>query len=255
MTSERSGDHDGFWEEPFKVHSYDIDAAKRLTLESLLKYFQEAAWNHAEHLGRGYSHLRSRNQVWVLSRMMVVVNAHPEWGDPLILRTWPCGSASLLALRDFELMDNNRRRLSCATSGWLVLDLQSRRPQRIEPILGSMPTISGYRAVGGEALKLQPVAGSGSCTVLAVRHSDLDLNDHVNNTTYARWILDSYPIDFHRTHRLRRISLNFLAEVGCHDSVMLSSSELGELRVAHSVRRQIDGAEACRAELTWEECQ
>jgi medium-chain acyl-[acyl-carrier-protein] hydrolase len=254
MTDETKGDHDGFWEEQVEIHSYDVDSARKLTLESLLKYFQEAAWNHAEHLGRGYAHLRSQNQVWVLSRMMVVVDSFPEWGQSVVVRTWPCGSMSLLALRDFELLNREGRRLLGATSGWLVLDLQSRRPQRIEPILGSMRAFPEYRAVGMEAARLAPVAESSTPTFLDVRYSDLDLNDHVNNTIYARWILDSYPVEFHRAHRLRSLTLNFLAEVGGDDTVVLSSQELGELRMAHAVRRQIDGAEACRAELVWDNC-
>jgi acyl-ACP thioesterase len=254
MTSGWRGEHDGFWEEHLEIHSYDVNISRKLTMESLLRYFQEAAWNHAEHLGLGYSHLRERNQVWVLSRMMVVVDSYPEWGQSVALRTWPCGSMSLLALRDFELLDGTGHRLISATSGWLVLDLPSRRPQRIESILGSIREVPRYRAVGAEAARLAAAAESPDATVLNVKYSDLDLNDHVNNATYARWILDSYPVDFHRTHRLRRFTINFLAEVGADDSVMLSRLELGGLRIAHTIRRRIDGADACRAELGWENC-
>jgi acyl-ACP thioesterase len=253
MSCGEKGERDGFWEEHLQIHSYDVNVARRLTMESLLRYFQEAAWNHAEHLKLGYSHLHSRNQVWVLSRMVVVVDSYPEWGQSVVLRTWPCGSMSLLALRDFELLDVNRRRLLGAASGWLVLDLQSRRPQRIEPILGSIRTFPEYRAAGTEAAKLAAVADSAAHAVLDVKYSDLDLNDHVNNATYACWILDSYPVDFHRAHRLRSMALNFLAEVGGDDSVTLSTQEVEPLRMAHTIRRRIDAAEACRAELIWKD--
>ncbi len=255
MSGMMKGDHDGFWEEHVEVHSYDVDVSRRLTLENLLQYFQEAAWNHAEHLGWGYSRLRSQNQIWVLARMMVVADAYPEWGQSVVLRTWPCGWVSLLALRDFEVLDNEGRKLLAATSSWLVLDLKSRRPQRIEPLLGSMRTFPAHRAVGADANKLPPVAESSPTSIFNVRYSDLDLNLHVNNTTYARWILDSYPVDFHRTHRLRSTTLNFLAEVGGDDAVALSSQDLGEFRIAHSIRRHTDGTEACRAELVWENCK
>ncbi len=252
MTGVTRGDRDGFWEENLEVHSYEVGVDRRLTLESLLKYFQEAAWNHAEHLGRGYSHLRAQNLAWVLSRMMVAVDRYPEWGQPVLLRTWPCGSASLLALRDFEMVDGNGRRLLGATSGWLVIDLQSRRPQRLEPVLGSIRTFPECRALAAEAARLAPVSEVSEPTSLDVKYSDLDLNDHVNNTTYARWILDSYPVEFHRAHRLRCITLNFLAELGGDDAVTLGTRHMEDLRIAHTVRRRIDGAEACRAELIWE---
>lgn len=255
MHGGRKGENGGVWEEHLDIRSYDVDTARKLSMESLLKYFQEAAWNHAEHLGLGYSHLRTRNQIWVLSRMMVLADSYPEWSQSVVLRTWPCGSISLFALRDFELLDDHGRRLLGATSGWLVLDLESRRPQRIEPILASIRAFPENRSVGAEPARLAAAADWSSSTALDVKYSDLDLNDHVNNATYVRWILDSYPVDFHRAHRARSLVINFLAEVGGDDSVTLSMREVGEHRIAHSVRRRIDGAEACRAELTWENRQ
>ena len=219
-----------------------------LTLESLFRYFQEAAWSHAERLGLGYTHLRKRNHAWVLSRMTVAAESYPEWGQPVVVRTWPRGSNGLLALRDFELADRAGRRLAGATSGWIVLDLASRRPQRIEPILGSIRVFPERRAAGGDAEKLA-LAGEPSQSVCsAVKYSDLDLNDHVDNTTYVRWLLDSYPVDFHRAHQVRRLALNFLAEVGPNDSIVLGTREVEPLRFRHDIRRQGDGAEACRAE-------
>jgi medium-chain acyl-[acyl-carrier-protein] hydrolase len=158
---------------------------------------------------------------------------------------------SLLALRDFEMLDANGRKLLGATSGWMVLDLQSRRPQRVEPILASIRSFPERRAAGEEAARLAGASDWAEQTSLDVKYSDLDLNDHVNNATYARWILDSYPADFHRTHSVRSMVINFLAEVGGDDSVTLSKREVGKHRVAHTIWRRIDGTEACRAEITW----
>jgi acyl-ACP thioesterase len=246
---------DGIWEEKLQIHSYDVDISAKLTVESLLRYFQEAAWNHAEHLGLGYSHLKRQNLVWVLSRMMVTVDAYPAWGQTVTLQTWPRGSSSLLALRDFEMSDERGRKMLGATSGWLVLDLQSRRPRRVEPLLQGVHPFPDRRSVAEEAARLSATEVSSARAVLEVKYSDLDLNNHVNNAAYARWLLDSYPVEFHRTHSLRSMTLNFLAEIGGDDSVSLNSRELSELKIAHTIRRRLDGAEACRAEIVWENCR
>lgn len=251
MSGGQRGERDGVWTEALEIHSYDVDIARKVTMEGLLKYFQEAAWNHAEHLGLGYSHLRRRSQVWMLSRMMVVVDSYPEWGQSVVACTWPRGSKSLLALRDFELLDSKGHRLVGATSGWLVFNLQSRRPQRVEPILGSIQTFPGRRAIGCEAEKLPAAQNPSVPTILKVKYSDLDLNDHVNNATYARWILDSYPVDFHRTHRVRSLTINFLSELDENDSVELGTQEMTDLRMMHTIRRRTDNAESCRAEIVW----
>lgn len=251
MTSGQKCESDGVWVEEVDTHSYDVDISARMTIESLLKYFQEAAWNHAEHLGVGYSHLSRRGQVWMLSRMMVVVDSYPAWGQAVVVHTWPCGSKSLLALRDFELLDREGHRLAAATSGWLVFDLHSRRPLRIEPIIESIRSFPDRRSLGYDAPKLT-AAETPSPTVLKVRYSDLDLNNHVNNATYARWMLDSYPVEFHRSHQVRSLAINFLAELDGSDSVELSTIETKEHCMTHTVRCMLDGTPACRAEISWQ---
>ena len=252
MPGGQKWESDGVWVEKAEIHSYDVDLSARMTMESLLKYFQEAAWNHAEHLGVGYSHLSRRGQVWLLSRMMVVVDSYPVWGQSVVVRTWPCGSQSLLALRDFELLDGDGHRLAGATSGWLVYDLRSRRPLRIEPIIEGISRFPEQRALGCEAPKVSAVEMPAASAAFSVKYSDLDLNDHVNNTTYARWILDSYPVDFHHTHQVQSLAINFLAELAGGDSVELCTVETKPLCFAHAVRRKIDGAHACRAEINWQ---
>ena len=59
------------WAETFKVHSYEVDFTQRATLTTLCHYFQEAAWNHAELLGVGYSQLQTERRLWVLSRLLI----------------------------------------------------------------------------------------------------------------------------------------------------------------------------------------
>src|SRR5262245_37866379 len=95
------------WTEELRIRSYDVDATRRATSLSLSRYFLEAAWNHAEALGFGFSHLQSQGKVWVLARFRFEVQHYPQWGARAILRTWPRGLKSVFALRDFELDDES----------------------------------------------------------------------------------------------------------------------------------------------------
>jgi medium-chain acyl-[acyl-carrier-protein] hydrolase len=251
MSRGQKGEQDGIWMEEVEIHSYDVDFERKITIESLLKYCQEAAWNHAEHLGVGYSHLRQRGQLWMLSRLALAVHSYPEWGQRVAVRTWPCGTKSLLALRDFELLDAQGHPMAAATSSWLVFDQQTRRPLRLEPILGSVRILPDRRALGYDAEKLTATEIPSSSATIKVKYSDLDLNDHVNNSTYTRWIIDSYPLEFHRAHWIRNLTINFLAELDGRDTVELSTVELKDLCFTHSIRRQADNGESCRAEIVW----
>ncbi|MEK7356521.1 MAG: acyl-[acyl-carrier-protein] thioesterase, partial [Bdellovibrionota bacterium] len=59
-----------------------------------------------------------------------------------------------------------------------------------------------------------------------VRNSDIDMNDHVNNTKYSQWILDAMPIEWHRKYKLERYQICFLNEAKLGDSVDVSIAVL-----------------------------
>src|SRR6266702_8253653 len=102
----------GIWTENFKIHSYEVGLSRRATLETVCRYFQEAAWNHAEALGVGYSQLQRQNKIWVLSRLLVKVEHYPRWAETVTIRTWPRAAKSIFAMRDFEVFDSVGTRLS-----------------------------------------------------------------------------------------------------------------------------------------------
>jgi hypothetical protein len=56
-----------------------VDATGRVTSLALLRYFLEAAWNHAEALGAGFSSLRDAGKFWVLGRLRSEVQKYPVW--------------------------------------------------------------------------------------------------------------------------------------------------------------------------------
>ena len=89
-----------------------------------------------------------------------------------------------------------------------------------------------FRLDGALAFTPEKIAvrqGLAETARFSVRNSDLDVNGHVNNTRYAQWILDSTPLEAHRTWRVDRYEVNFLAEIQVGDAVAI------EQRAARSV--------------------
>ena len=57
---------DAIWNESMLVRSYDVGNAGVLKPQVIFQFFQEAAGNHATHLGVGYETLQNLGLVWVL---------------------------------------------------------------------------------------------------------------------------------------------------------------------------------------------
>ncbi|MBN1559654.1 hypothetical protein JW998_05350, partial [candidate division KSB1 bacterium] len=77
------------WSDTYKIHSYESDLSAKTSITAILQFMQESAWNHAEHLDLGYSHLRARNLAWVMARLSLRVVALPLWHETIVVETFP----------------------------------------------------------------------------------------------------------------------------------------------------------------------
>jgi len=126
---------------------------------------------------------------------------YPGWSAKIKIRTWLTGMGRLFALRHFSIANSKGDILGTAKSGWLVLDLKSRRPQRIEPVFKHLLHLFDGLPSAEEPEKLPAPVRSKMGKSYTVRYSDIDMHHHVNNTKYIEWILDSYPFEMTRPFR------------------------------------------------------
>ncbi len=259
MTPSKSPVEAGTWSETVTIHSYDVDFTRHATLEALCRYFLEAAWNHAEALGFGFTHLAREGKVWVLSRLLLDLETYPCWGDQVTFHTWPRGIQSIFALRDFELLGGNGRRLAAGSSAWLILDGRNRRPQRVEKFLSAITPVSKRATDRGPEKVPALLEGSGGretggATAAAppcpVRYSDIDLNGHVNSARYLAWLMDGYTAEWHERHVPRRLEINYLGESHQGEQLSLFTHLTGPQHFVHAIRNT-DAREACRAIIQW----
>jgi len=200
------------WTESFRVRTSDADMFGLARLDALFGYFQEAAGHHAQSLGVGRKSLEAQECFWVLSRCWMQVHCYPVWGQDVVVRTWPCGIQRLFALRHFRLHDQNGQEFGAGVSAWLILDLRQHRPLRPGPFLKEI-VMPDEPSVAGDVLEKKAlVQGLQELRRICVPFSDLDVNRHVNNAAYVRWVLDSFDHDQHEQKQIRSIRIDYLAE-------------------------------------------
>jgi acyl-ACP thioesterase len=200
-------------------------------LAPTLDLFQEIASDHAEDLGVGREAMSVTGQVWILSRISVQWDRRPKWRDSLTVRSWPRGADKLFALRDYDIRDGEDRPLVRGRSGWIILDLEKRRPLRPQAIMENLPRNEGLDALTDGPVSLSfPEEGENGSVVKAgerrVVYSDIDYNGHVNNTRYIEWIQDIVePGVLERAARMR-LDVNYLSEVKLGGTVELWMASL-----------------------------
>jgi len=245
----------------FTVHTFEVDTHGRASIQSLCAFLQEAAGRNAEQLGVTVPQLMEHGLTWVLSRLLVRLYAYPRWWQKLVIETWPAGFHRLFALRDWRIF-RGQELLGEATSAWLMVEVESRRPVRPQNHGDWASRVHPERAIPLTLEKLgeseqAPGRGPVHEGEFAVRYRDLDMNGHANNISYVDWLLECLPFGLREGHAVSELELNFLVELGAGDR--LHSSAVAAVpsgpgdppRFLHALTRTTDGLVAARARSCW----
>ena len=100
--------------------------------------------------------------------------------------------------------------------------------------------------------KIAPLNSRILRNTIHVGYRELDVNDHVNNVNYIEWILDTFDLAFHKSHNLQEIEINYLSEATYGDEVSVIDEAVDRLTFLHSLERNRDKTELCRARTRWQ---
>ena len=195
----------------FRLASYDVALNGQMSLTALLRYFQEAAHEHANNLGVGFNKLREQNISWVLSAINLEIDELPGFDEIFTIKTWARGTDRLYSLRDFLLFHNDKI-VAKATTLWLMIDINSKRLVRPERIVAGIDFFSEKRVFPNDFVPITPINEKSLIEERHVRFSDLDINRHVNNVRYLEWVLDAVHDYCNIDNRIKGIAVQYLGE-------------------------------------------
>ncbi|KAJ0959905.1 hypothetical protein J5N97_000339 [Dioscorea zingiberensis] len=257
----------------FSIRSYEVGADRTASIETLMNHLQETALNHVKTaglMGDGFgatTEMSRRNLIWVVTKMQVLVEHYPTWGDVVEVDTWVAASGKNGMRRDWHVRDcQTGQTIMRASSVWVMMNKNTRRLSKIpEEVRAEIePYFLERSAIIDEDSRKLPKLNDDTADYirkgLTPRWGDLDVNQHVNNVKYIGWILESAPISILENHELASMTLEYRRECG-RDSVLQSltavSTDSGETMVdsrgiecKHLLRLEC-GAEIVRGRTEW----
>jgi acyl-ACP thioesterase len=102
------------------------------------------------------------------------------------------------------------------------VDIEKMRPRRIDSIPRSFPVNDREHALQESLEKIPVPAGLDVRSERRVMISDLDVNNHVNNTEYVRWITDCLENGDGTSPSLRSLQINYLEEAKLGETIVFS---------------------------------
>jgi medium-chain acyl-[acyl-carrier-protein] hydrolase len=237
----------------FSIASYETDFSAKFSLFALFNHFQDLAGIHADYLEVGYEQLRKQNLAWILSRIKLEINSLPLWGEIVKLATWPKGIDRLFAMRDFSLTRDNGEILVLATSAWLLVDIEKGRPQRFNNFPVDLTFPNAASAIDETPGKIEIPENAVKFCERAVQLSEIDVNHHVNNAHYAKWISDCFTEKQYFQRQIKSIQINYLDESKLGDTINLLKAPTDELLSEYFIQgiNSRNGTPVFQASVSW----
>ena len=233
-----------------RVAFHEVGPAGCLGLVPLANHLQEAAAEHARHLGVSISRLAEAGLGWVMTRLLIRMERWPLCGETIHIETWPSKRVGHLFHREFRLCDASNLLVGAASSSWALFDVRARHVATTPKWLEEAVPWDPEEAVGFERAAVPRLAKASYERSVVPRLSDLDINGHFNNAQLLGWTLEALPREVPGERVLREIDVQFRHECRLDDPVA-SRTEAKNGVFHHSVIRVDDGRELVRARSVW----
>ena len=179
-----------------RIRYSEADSEGKLTLTSLVNYFQDCSTFHSEDVGLGMKYLQERNLVWVLSSWQIVVMRYPVIGERVTIGTQPYQMKSFLGYRNFYMTDEKGCYVAKANTLWSLLNTNTSKPSLVTEDM-----LQGYGL--GEKIEMEyaprkimvPQEGAVREAIVVKKHN-IDTNHHVNNQQFVDMTMDFLPEKF-----------------------------------------------------------
>ncbi len=233
------------------VKSYEADAHGFLRIMALMNILQDAADGSAIELGFGFEQCWEKGVSWVGSNYLIEINRLPKIHEKFIIETWPAEAKLWGAIRDFIVRDESGNILINASSQWVLIDINRKRPVPLAKYF------EGYKAIDERAIDIEFSRADNfenpqTEKNFVVRFDDIDINRHVNNAVYPLWASESVGKDWRETHTPKRIELWFKKEALYGQEIKVLTKFIGDTS-EHSITDDTKENELARCKIEWKD--
>lgn len=177
-----------------RIRYSEVDSEGKLSLESLLDYFQDCSTFQSEDLGIGIEYLKERNMAWILSSWQIVAERYPKLGENVSIATIPYEIKNFIGYRNFLMETESGERLAYANTMWMLMDMEKMKPVRVWPEMLEAYELGERLEMDYAPRRIRILDKEGAeQEPIEIKNHHLDTNHHVNNGQYVRIAMEYLP--------------------------------------------------------------
>ena len=238
---------------PFMAEPFHCDFSGRLFMGHLGNHLLNAADFHSTDRGFGMKYLMTIQRSWVLSRLAIEMEEMPKQYTQFNVETWVESAMRYFTSRNFAVIGDDGHAYGYGRSIWAMIDTETRQPTDIYAIDNgaienwivsdkACPIDKGGRVKMGDEAQL--------VHAIDTYYNDVDINGHINSVKYIEHVLDLWPLDWYRSHQIKRFEIAYVAEAHAGDQLSFYREQTGESEFCIRIVRT-DGTECCRSKVVF----
>lgn len=201
--------------ETFMLRPAQCDMKNMWRPSAILEMMQDTAGMHSILLGVDRDTMLENGEgiVWVVTRLKVEMSRMPKAGEKITIETFPTAPRHMFCPRSHIFRDENGAQIGAANSLWVTMDVETRRITKSVFVAERMPDNSDLSPAAGMPATLRALPGDVQTGSIAAQYTDLDVNEHVNNTKYIDWCCNALGVETMQDKCVLSFDVNYDLEI------------------------------------------
>lgn len=244
------------FENDYRIKFYDVDKHMNCKISTLVNYLWDVVVAQSEYLGETEGTHIQKNLAWMLLKYDIKIHEYPKINDIITADTVVIGVKKFYGYRTHSVRNQEGKVLVEIKSTAILVDLNKRRPTKVTQeqcdVYGLEAEYDGHIVLDD----LMDIDEFDIEKIYEVRHSDIDLNNHMNNITYIERAIDTMPNDIVEKYSLDGVKILFKKEslLGENLKVLtkIEDTKNKKFKSIHNIVGE-DGKLRTKLELIWKE--
>jgi len=225
----------------------DCNTERRVFLHYILGLFSEIAGDESQSKGRTHEALVSTGKIFLITRMSIRFHRIPAVNEILIFRTWYRKAEGKFFFRDCDVKSPEDDLIASISGTWVLIDLSDHKI--IEMGEHPIPNVKSF-SEAADSPECKKIISEAPLPIIGCRpvyYTDLDCNNHLNNTVYTKIATDFMPSEY-QSREIRDYVVNFNKETKLGDTLEIRGGYSGERYI---IQGFVSGVQHFASEFTF----
>ena len=197
----------------YKIGLDDIGVNNEISNKAILKIMEDVSGFHSASIGYGLFEIETKKRAWMILDWKMKVIKRPKYMDDIKAETWSRKVERLYAYRDFQLKDKDGNIIAIATSRWIFVDTDRRRPVRLTSDISDLYESEPDKCVFEEEIEDVKCENYLFEKDYYIQRRDIDMNEHMHNLNYLDMAYEILPEDIYKNKVFDNVRIVYKKEI------------------------------------------